>query len=249
MPRAGAVMDTRPSGGRWTDVSAALGQVSPSVAKSHRLQRRLLEEQLQAASLRTSDLADVWLVKAVSHLLTACDVPDPVAAELMAGARPPVDHASSEPPSVATLVRRLDESRTSILFAATAAEAYLDRYVLVCGPGYRSLLDRLPASDRFALAAAVFSGPDALRPAGSLQQAIAELLSLRDDLARARPLEAGPAESLREMFGRFNPGVARRMSRSPRAPARPSPSVAARARRARPPSPSTRPSSSPSGRT
>ncbi len=192
-------------------MSGVLSEVDQSSATSQQLWRRLLQEQLHAASLRMSDLADVWLVKAAVHLMAACDVPDSVAADLVAGTRSRLDRPPLEPPSVRAFVRRLDESRTAVVFAAMAAEAYLDRYIAVCGPGYRHMLERLPASDRFALAAELFSGPGSLRPAGSLQTGIAELLSLRDELARAKPLEAGPADTFREMFERVNPRVARRM--------------------------------------
>lgn len=183
-----------------------------SLMGSPALWRRVLQEQLHAGYLETSDLADVWLVKAVVHLMTACDVPEAVVAECLAGREPmSLGRSSQEPASVTAFVRRLDESRTSVLYAAVATESYLNRCIALYGPSYRSMLDRVPVPERFVLAGMLFSGSDALRPGESLPVGITELFTMRDELARSTPLHAGPAEGIREMFARFNPSLARRM--------------------------------------
>ena len=183
-----------------------------SLVESPELWRRLLQEQLHASYLKTSDLADVWLVKAVVHLMTACDLPETVIADCLTGQEPMrLGRPHHEPASVTTFVRRLDESRTSILCAAVATESYLNRYIALYGPTYRSMLNHLPVPERFVLAGTLFSGSDALRPGEWLHVGVAELFTMRDELVHSTPLHAGPAEGIREMFTRFNPRLARRL--------------------------------------
>jgi hypothetical protein len=171
-----------------------------------------LQEELRVATLRRCDLADVWLLKAVVHLMRACDVPDWVVSEFVVAGKPPsLAGLSREPPPMAAFVRRLDESRVSVLYAAVAAETHLNRYIAVCGPGYSSMVARVPLAERFVLAAAMFAGPDLLAPGRELQQEVAELFALRDGLSDSRPAEMGAADRLRETFMRFSPRVACRM--------------------------------------
>lgn len=155
-----------------------------------------------------AELGDLWLGKAVHHLLVACDVTEPAVEELIAGVTPSFVAAMSV--SADAFLQRLDESRLSILFTAMAAESYVNRYIHTHAAPDQSVLGDLAPVDRFNVAPRL-AGRDVF-PRGFLAFGrLEELFRLKDELVRSRYRPGAASDLAAQLFDRFNPASAQLM--------------------------------------
>jgi hypothetical protein len=155
------------------------------------------------------DLADLWLVHALSWLLDACDVP-------VARRRLPLEAGDLTfwlPPNGAfdnarRCVERLDASRLAVLFAALAVEARLDRLLRQRDPSDWPAVAHLATGEKFRLAPRLLDGSESLKADRRLCNLADELFTLRDELVDA---VGRPGEPLTATSPKFSPSRTRAM--------------------------------------
>lgn len=155
-------------------------------------------------------LADEYLAQA-TEALRAAGSPETLYGEQARTSDKPMMHAAAR--AIAT-GKRVGYSRTGVLFAALAAEAFINEFLdeqlsrTDC-----KAVDRLPTLEKYilgprlALGAALFDR--GAEPAG----AIKELFSLRDKVVHSKPREVPPRGSVFDNpvdFETYNPNVAAR---------------------------------------
>jgi hypothetical protein len=110
--------------------------------------------------------------------------------------------------------RRVESSRSAILYCILAAEAYANQYLQwhLTGAEFNAA-DRLPTFDKFLLGPRLVHGGDVLKRGAEPAQTLQELLKLRSDLVHPKLLPARPAGGAADdppEFEDFNPYAAAR---------------------------------------
>lgn len=112
------------------------------------------------------------------------------------------------------LGNRLEYSRTSILFSAVAAEAYVNHFIAQeFAPKDAEGLDRLRTVDKFVFAPRLVFGREVFRRDRQPIQRLTELFVLRNELMHlksAAPVEPKSRWADRQAYERFNPEAAAR---------------------------------------
>jgi len=155
---------------------------------------------------RAFDSVDVWLEKAVEHLVAACGLPASATAEIGAGVVP---GSRAIRPGAEAYLERLDASRLCIVCTALAAEAKVNAYVHAMRPGYRPTLEKLSIPERWSLAPQLLSGTNPFPPGSRVYEHLGRLFALRDELAQVWPRPAASGDPVDAGLGaRVGPHVA-----------------------------------------
>ena len=158
-----------------------------------------------------TDLADVWLVHALAHLLNAYNVPDadrralvtsPAAAATIAI---PALHGVNEQTA---RLQRLDAARLALVSAALAVEARMNRVLRRGDPAEWEAIAHLVPAKKFRVAPRLLDAHESASKHEALCDLVEEIFRVRDELVDA----AGqPGAALNVMSSRFSPSHARAM--------------------------------------
>lgn len=155
------------------------------------------------------DLADLWLLHALAHLLDACEVPAPDRRELVeSGIDAGIVPAESEATGEAAQLERLDASRLALVFGALAVEARLNRVLRRCDPSEWEAVAHLVPAEKFRLAPRLLAALASAPKHAALCDLAVELFAVRDELVDAAGL---PDAALEVTSSRFGPRRARVM--------------------------------------
>lgn len=135
-----------------------------------------------------ADLADLWLVHALTCLLDACDVPEPERLKLIGAG---IDDFESKITSRSTATQeverlaRLDACSLALVFAALALEARINRALRACDPAEWRAVSHLTPAEKFRLAPRLLDELDSATEDAELCRLVVEVFDMRDDLVDA----------------------------------------------------------------
>ena len=158
-----------------------------------------------------SDLADVWLVHALTRLLDAYGIPEKERGDLVASVRTGslVDiPAGSAASSDATRLERLDAARLALVSAALAVEARMNTVLRSGERAEWEAVAHLVPAEKFRVAPRLLDRRESASRHEELCDLVDEIFRVRDELVDA----AGePSSALNVMSSRFSPSHARAM--------------------------------------
>lgn len=135
-----------------------------------------------------ADLADLWLVHALTCLLDACDVPEPERLKLVEAGiddfEPTISARSTATEEVEQLAR-LDASSLAVVFATLALEARLNRVLRSCDAAEWQAVSHLTPAEKFRLAPRLLDELDSATKDAELCRLVVEVFDVRDELVDA----------------------------------------------------------------
>ncbi len=134
------------------------------------------------------DLADLWLIHALTCLFDACDVSEAERLELIEAGiddfEPKITSRSTAAQEAERLAR-LDACSLAVVFAALALEARLNRGLRSCDSAEWQAVSHLTPAEKFRLAPRLLDGLDSAAKGAELCRLVVEVFDVRDELVDA----------------------------------------------------------------